>query len=85
MAASQTMASSFAFWQICWDSALTKKQNADISALGAAYLAGLQVGVFAGLDQLVGLNRGRTEVVRPDAGNAAVKQAYAGWRGVVGR
>lgn len=63
---------------------LKKRKNADVSALGAAYLAGLQSGVFTGIDQLAALNRAQTEVIWPDPENENVRKGYAGWRRLIG-
>lgn len=62
---------------------LKKRENPDVSALGAAYLAGLQAGIFTGLDQLEQLNRIGTTVILPDLENEAVKKGYEGWKRVV--
>ncbi len=64
---------------------LKKRQHADISALGAAYLSGLQSGIFPNLHQLAVLNRAQTEVLLPEADNEAFISAYAGWKKVVER
>ncbi|MEZ4849858.1 MAG: glycerol kinase GlpK [Bacteroidia bacterium] len=62
---------------------LTKKQNADISALGAAYLAGLQKGIFGGIEQLIELNQAQTEVIFPDLDNEEIQRYYEGWLRIV--
>jgi glycerol kinase len=58
---------------------LKKQSNADISALGAAYLAGLKSGVYQSIDQLKKLNESKTEEIQPDLSNTSVQTAYAGW------
>lgn len=64
---------------------LRKRQNADISALGAAYLAGLQCGVFKTLDQIVELNKAQAQVILPNIENKAVVKDYLGWKKAVKR
>lgn len=54
----------------------------DVSAQGAAWLAGLQAGVFADLDHLKSLNRKRPEVLpRNDPGMGGY---YEGWKKAIG-
>lgn len=55
----------------------------DVSALGAAYVAGLKAGVFTGLEQLQALNSDKTSV-EPDAGNKKIKIWYEGWKTAIG-
>ena len=51
----------------------------DVSALGAAYLAGLQAGVFESIEVLKKLNSEKKNYwPRPDL--SKVKEAYAGWQ-----
>jgi glycerol kinase len=50
----------------------------DISALGAAYLAGLQVGIFKSIDDLKKLNIERT-VINP-GNDKRMKDFYKGWK-----
>lgn len=65
---------------------LKKKQDADVSALGAAYLAGLQSGVFTDIDQLVELNQAQTKTLLPDPEQEDIQSYYRGWqRAVKGR
>lgn len=64
---------------------LKKRKNADVSALGAAYLAGLQTGIFAGIDQLAELNRAQAEAILPDPGNEGIQEYYRGWRRAVNK
>lgn len=63
---------------------LKKRNNADVSALGAAYLAGLQCGVFGSIEQLTELNRIQTEFISPNPENEAVELSYGKWRQAVG-
>lgn len=62
---------------------LKKRQNADVSALGAAYLAGLQSGLFTNIDQLAALNQKQMEMIQPDPENKSVQDYYRGWQKVV--
>ena len=64
---------------------LRKKQNPHISALGAAYLAGLQMGVFIDLQEIQYLISKSAEIIRPDLGNVAVQEYYEGWLNYVGK
>ena len=54
---------------------------ADVSALGAAYLAGLQQKIFTDLDHLRQLNAGN-KIVKP-SGDGNVKAWYKGWQNAV--
>ena len=58
---------------------LRKKQNPHISALGAAYLAGLQMGIFSDLQEIQYLISQSAEIIRPDLGNVAIQEYYEGW------
>ena len=51
---------------------------ADVSALGAAYLAGLEQNIFTGLDHLSQLNMNK-KIVHP-SGNDKVKVWHEGWK-----
>lgn len=62
---------------------LKKRKSADVSALGAALLAGLQSGVFTGLDQLEDLNQTQTELILPDPENEKFQVFYQGWQRAV--
>ncbi len=62
---------------------LKKRKNADVSALGAAYLAGLQRGVFSSIDQLVELNLLQTETIAPELENEDIQRWYRGWQKVI--
>lgn len=53
----------------------------DVSALGAAYMAGLQAGVYTGLDQLKELNKAKNTF--SPAVSDQVKAGYAGWQKAV--
>ena len=56
----------------------------DVSALGAAYLAGLQQGLFRDPDHLKSLSRSYT-VIHPGADQEKVRGYYAGWKTAVDR
>ncbi|PWJ57832.1 carbohydrate kinase of FGGY family protein [Dyadobacter jejuensis] len=58
---------------------LKKLENPDISALGAAYLSGLESGVLRSIDQIKQLNAQKTSVIVPDMANDVVAKRYAGW------
>lgn len=62
---------------------LKKRKNTDVSALGAAYLAGLQCGVFPSINQLIALNQTQTEIIPADFGNEAIKHYYQKWQRVI--
>lgn len=62
---------------------LKKRKNADVSALGAAYLAGLQSGVFFNIDQLVDLNRAQTEFISPDPEQEDIQVFYRKWQEIL--
>jgi glycerol kinase len=53
--------------------------NPDVSALGAAYLAGLHSGVYAGIESLQQLNKEK-KYYRPSTQNKIVDTGYAGWQ-----
>ncbi|TXK48986.1 glycerol kinase GlpK [Pontibacter qinzhouensis] len=55
----------------------------DISALGAAYLAGLKAGVYKDIDHLKTLNQDKV-VTRPGEQTEQVKSDYEGWQVAVG-
>ncbi|NBA85211.1 glycerol kinase GlpK [Emticicia sp. CRIBPO] len=59
---------------------LRKLQTPDVSALGAAYLSGLQSGVFKSLSQLSEINGSHTETILPDSDNKAILTFYEGWK-----
>lgn len=56
---------------------------ADVSALGAAYLAGLTAGVYKDLDQLSSFHRQKT-IYSPGKNRERVEAAYAGWKKAIG-
>jgi glycerol kinase len=58
---------------------LKKQQNADVSALGAAYLSGLKSGVYESIEQLQTLNKLNTEEILPSPTNEMVLAGYQGW------
>ncbi|HMQ86684.1 MAG TPA: glycerol kinase GlpK [Flavilitoribacter sp.] len=62
---------------------LRKRENADVSALGAAYLSGLESGVFSGIGQLAGLNQAQTRTIQPDLDNHSVRDFYQGWQRIL--
>lgn len=54
----------------------------DVSALGAAYLAGLQVGVYESIDSLKKLNSDKT-FYQPKNETDIMKKNYAGWQSTI--
>jgi glycerol kinase len=54
----------------------------DISALGAAYLAGLTAGVFENIEALKKLNN-LSKIYVPTANNSAAKKGYEGWKEII--
>jgi glycerol kinase len=56
---------------------------ADVSALGAAYLAGLQSKVYKNIEQLRGFNKHSTSTIAGE-GIARAKKAYEGWKKAIG-
>ncbi|PWK27543.1 glycerol kinase [Arcicella aurantiaca] len=59
---------------------LKKQQNADVSALGAAYLSGLKSGVYESIEQLKAINQRQTEEISPNLSNQIVHKGYEGWQ-----
>ena len=55
----------------------------DVSALGAAYLAGLKAGIFKDLNHLKNLNTEKTKIT-PGKNQEQVQRYYAGWQTAVG-
>jgi len=51
----------------------------EVSALGAAYLAGLESGIFSGLDHINNLNKNKKKFV-PGSENNNIKYYYATWQ-----
>lgn len=56
---------------------------ADVSALGAAYLAGLKAGVYKDLEQLKTFNAAKS-VIHPGLEHPKIKTWYQGWQKAVG-
>jgi glycerol kinase len=54
----------------------------DVSALGAAYLAGLKAGIYKDLPHLQTLNSNKTSML-PTAGRELVNNGYAGWQAAI--
>jgi glycerol kinase len=57
---------------------LNKKENTDVSALGAAYLSGLKSGVYNSLEQLISLNGNRSQAFVPSSRD--LSKYYIDWR-----
>lgn len=55
----------------------------EVSALGAAYLAGLKAGIFQDIEELKLLHTSKS-IIKPDAGSAQVHRDYAGWQRAIG-
>lgn len=51
----------------------------DVSALGAAYLAGLKIGVYKSIEALKELNAGK-KIYKPTNGNDTIIKSYEGWQ-----
>ncbi|MGI4869909.1 MAG: FGGY family carbohydrate kinase [Janthinobacterium lividum] len=58
--------------------------NPDVSAQGAAWLAGLQAGIYPDLATLATLAAGR-RIVSPGPGQALAQAAYTGWQAALGQ
>lgn len=54
----------------------------DVSALGAAYMAGLKIGVYENLDHLKTLNQDKT-FIHPSQETERVRNWYKGWKAAV--
>jgi glycerol kinase len=54
----------------------------DVSALGAAFLAGLHESIFIDIEQLEGLSKGR-QMYSPEPQRENVQGWYAGWKQAV--
>ena len=54
----------------------------EVSALGAAYLAGLESGIFKGLDHIAGLNYNHNEFI-PNSKNNTTKIYYEKWQSTI--
>ena len=59
--------------------AVINRDMPDVSALGAAYLAGLKTGMYKDLAHLQKLNDCKS-AISPTAESSAVNEAYAGWQ-----
>lgn len=55
---------------------------ADVSALGAAYLAGLEAGVYKDMEQLRSFTSGKNSIL-PKPANDEMKRNYEGWKKAV--
>ena len=66
------------------DTPLRRPRNAETTALGAAYLAGLSTGFWSGTDELRGL-RESDDAFEPDMPAARRDELLAGWRDAVAR
>jgi glycerol kinase len=62
---------------------LKQQSHGEVSALGAAYLSGLQSGVFENIEQLSKLNHAQTSSISPDPNNGAIQQYYRKWQEVI--
>ncbi|MGL4608941.1 MAG: FGGY family carbohydrate kinase [Trueperaceae bacterium] len=58
--------------------------SADLSALGAAYLAGLHMGMWKTLTEIAGLER-KLERYEPKMSNSQREERYTGWREAIAR
>ena len=58
---------------------LKKQSNPDISALGAAYLAGLKSGIFKNIEHLKILILAKIVSISPNLNNEIIKIGYTGW------
>ena len=56
----------------------------EVSALGAAYMAGLEIGMFAGLDSLPSFQERATEYLPGDAADQ-IHEDYATWRSMIAK
>jgi glycerol kinase len=63
---------------------VVRSDAAELSARGAAWLAGLAVGIWPSLDELAALPRATTRF-DPTMGDAERDRRYAGWRDAVAR
>lgn len=52
---------------------------ADVSALGAALIAGLEDGIYSGIDELSAVHQ-KQLTVKPEASSEAASKAYMGWK-----
>lgn len=58
--------------------------NVESTVLGAAYLAGLQCGVFGSIEEIAG-KWSRDSIFRPDMADSDRERLYAGWQDAVSR
>jgi glycerol kinase len=63
---------------------VVRSESADVSALGAAHLAGLAVGVWGSLEELAALPRER-RCFEPRMSDSERSRRYDGWRAAVAR
>ncbi|GAB3709012.1 glycerol kinase GlpK [Spirosoma flavus] len=61
---------------------VVNKGMPDVSAQGAAYLAGLKAGIFKNLDHLSQLEADK-QAIYPNLSNTAVHESYQGWQSAV--
>ena len=66
------------------DTSILRPENAETTALGAAYLAGLATGFWADVDELRAL-RASDEVFNPAMGEAKREELLSGWKKAVAR
>jgi len=66
------------------DRKVTTIAIADVSALGAGYLAGLNVGIFKSLEQIKGLNQASNSTM-PSKDVDQIKVCYDGWKNVINK
>ena len=66
------------------DAVVLRSASAEVSALGAAYLAGLAVGAWASEDEISGLLRDQ-ERFDPRMDRATRRELYVGWQDAIGR
>ncbi|MBD2757448.1 FGGY family carbohydrate kinase [Spirosoma validum] len=64
------------------DKAVVNRAMPDVSALGAAYLAGLKTGLYQSLEHLQALNAGKT-VIHPAGDGSSIQEAYMGWQSAI--
>ena len=66
------------------DHPVTTRESAEASAIGAAYLAGLEVGFWPGLDSIAGLDR-RGKTLEPDLDESRRRAVRENWRKAIAR
>ncbi len=62
---------------------LKKQRNADVSALGAAYLSGLKSGVYESIEQIKKINQNHTLEILPDLTNEVAQKGYNSWKKLI--